>query len=821
MSPEGLDSVKRYAGRAGVFPVHPSGDLAKVPAGAAMFPDLSGEARSEATGKLVCELRGRGTTLEEIERWWGGRRAWGVALNGGDYQCIDFDDPSIIAAWVALLKENGLEGLLDSTARAKTPNGFHVWAYVPGCDEGSHKLARHAAPVWDERRGKEVLARIESRGVGGYALVHPSPGYSWINGTTVLDLPAMSLEDFDSLVVAAMRLDEGPPEPDPEPIEPRPRRADGEESPNDWYERTASWDDLLCGKAGGRFWRQVGHRRQYTRPGKPCGPSIVTGNGQGQNRAKVHTPNWPPFEQGESISLYYAYAILYHDRDKEAATRAIAAMPGYPKRPRKPKAVTGGDPRGRADVPPAASLAAADDKAFMRTDLGNARRLVRLHGQELRYCSDWGRWLAWGGVTWDEDSPDDGGARAIAHRMTDALCESAEEKDRVWGSKSQSSGAISAMLRETQVMLGVRSKDLDLHDHLLAFENGVVDLRTGVLIDNPRDLLITKRCGTHWDPGAKCPIFDDFLVKVTKERKDLVVALLRALGYTLTGTTAAHKFFLMYGPRARNGKSTLTELMDDLLGASLCGAINKKLLVDSGRDSARFAVAALEGKRMVHANESSKGRTFDTEFLKEFSGGTKMQAERKGKDEYTIRINAKLWLSVNNLPVADWTDAYASRVFAIPFEQSFYNPDHPKYQDGDLPDLGESFKSSLRSEAPGIMARLVRLGAVPYYSEGLFMPQEVKALLERYQTENDHIGQWIEERCVRGPHDSHRIRMSEAFLDFRGFVKEEDLRVSPRINEFSVSLQNRPGLGHVSPKNKSTITGIALRSAFEGEWERA
>ena len=34
------------------------------------------------------------------------------------------------------------------------------------------------------------------------------------------------------------------------------------------------------------------------------------------------------------------------------------------------------------------------------TDLGNAMRLVALHGEDLRYCYTWGKWLVWDGKRW-------------------------------------------------------------------------------------------------------------------------------------------------------------------------------------------------------------------------------------------------------------------------------------------------------------------------------------------------------------------------------------------------------------------------------------
>src|SRR2546428_2959250 len=37
------------------------------------------------------------------------------------------------------------------------------------------------------------------------------------------------------------------------------------------------------------------------------------------------------------------------------------------------------------------------------TDLGNARRLVDSHGDDLRYCAAWRTWLVWDGKRWAKD----------------------------------------------------------------------------------------------------------------------------------------------------------------------------------------------------------------------------------------------------------------------------------------------------------------------------------------------------------------------------------------------------------------------------------
>jgi len=295
---------------------------------------------------------------------------------------------------------------------------------------------------------------------------------------------------------------------------------------------------------------------------------------------------------------------------------------------------------------------------------------------------------------------------------------------------------------------------------------------------------------------------------------DLVDTLLRALGYTLSGSTKEQKFFLLFGERGRNGKSTLMDLMQELMGEGLCFTIRKKLLTDSDNDSAKFAKAQIEGKRMVYANETSKRARFDVEFLKDFVGGQYMEAERKGKDGYQFKVQAKLWYAVNTLPGADFDASFRSRVIPIPFEQSFYPEDDKEWREGDLPP-DKDLPAKLAAELPGVLALLVQ-GCLRWQRHGhLGNPKEVMALREQYEEQNDHMGTWIAERCIKNP--SARTSATFLFSDFREFCKEQGLRSSGRMNEFSQRLCKEPGVAQIKPNNRSYFIGIEVVGTSTGQ----
>jgi putative DNA primase/helicase len=399
----------------------------------------------------------------------------------------------------------------------------------------------------------------------------------------------------------------------------------------------------------------------------------------------------------------------------------------------------------------------------------------------------------------------------MAHRMVLEMSSSRDKETRAAGLKSQDSGKLSAILREAKAFptIGVRSTQLDQHDFLLGAPNGVIDLNTGRLLDPNPDLLITQTVSVPYDPDAKCPEFDRFIQTIMKDRKQLADLLIRFLGYSLTGSTEAQKFVLLYGERGRNGKGTLIGTMRRLMGPGLCSIIDKKLLASSESDSARFARASLEGKRLVYANEASKNSKLDVEFVKEFTGTTDgmMMAERKGRDAYEFRNTAKLWYAVNVLPDVEWDGPYSARIVPIPFEQSFYNETESEWRHGDLP-RDEGIERRLAEELPGILATLVQ-GALRWKQKGFNTPPEVAALKRQYKAQTDNVGAWIDECCAISP--LAWTKSTDLFDSYAAFMKRSHRGRVGKNSEFYKRLEQVPGIVNQRPKNVSIWRGIELR----------
>ena len=138
-----------------------------------------------------------------------------------------------------------------------------------------------------------------------------------------------------------------------------------------------------------------------------------------------------------------------------------------------------------------------------RTELGYARRLVRVYGDRLRYVPAWRRWLVWDGRRWAHDATGQPQrwAKVIARRITtDAMAIEDEAKCKAAVSlarRGESSHAVAGVLTlaGTETGIVVTPDDLDTDPFLLNCANGTLDLRNGELrAHDPADLL-TKMAG--------------------------------------------------------------------------------------------------------------------------------------------------------------------------------------------------------------------------------------------------------------------------------------------------------------------------------------
>jgi putative DNA primase/helicase len=307
------------------------------------------------------------------------------------------------------------------------------------------------------------------------------------------------------------------------------------------------------------------------------------------------------------------------------------------------------------------------------------------------------------------------------------------------------------MIRIAGAHLTVKSRALDNNTFLFNCKNGVIDLKTGKLIEHKAEYMMTMQSPIEYDAKATCPEWEKFLLEIFPRDEELVRYVQRAVGYSLTGDIREQCFFILHG-RGSNGKSTFLDII-----AAIMGDYHKTTeadnLTEKGYSSAASPyLAELRGRRFVHATETHADKTLNETLIKRVTGETEISARALYQSPVTIKPQFKLWLATNHRPeIYSQDDGLWRRIRLIPFIAKFYDrnapdaPENPAYKDMELPD-------KLRAELPGILRWAVE-GCLNWQKDKLIHPDAVKQATGEYREDMDVIGAFISERCEISPGD--------------------------------------------------------------------
>jgi P4 family phage/plasmid primase-like protien len=442
-----------------------------------------------------------------------------------------------------------------------------------------------------------------------------------------------------------------------------------------------------------------------------------------------------------------------------------------------------------------------DTPAFNLTDLGNSERLIAHHGDDLRYVHPWNKWLAWDGKRWKPDTTGEVERRTRATvRGIYAEAEAADDKDERraiarHATTSESRGRIDAMIALARSMVPATPDDLDRDPWLLNVENGTLDLRTGELREHRREDLITKIAAVVYDPNAKGPRFLQFLGEVFEGDEELISFVRRFAGYSLTGSTEERVFAILHG-RGKNGKTTLVELLEHVMGDYATTTDTETILAKRyqgvGND-----VAALKGARFVATAEVERGRALAESKVKSLTGNDTVTARFLYAEPFSFRPEFKLWLSTNNKPVIRGTDdAIWDRIRLIPFAKRFEGAE----ADPRLPE-------KLRAETPGVLAWMVQ-GCAEWRRGGLSEPEKVAAATTGYRAEMDALAAFIDEECIVRP--EAWCKFADLYTSYTRWCEESNEQPEKK-RRFADSLTERGFESDNGAKNVAIRRGIALR----------
>jgi P4 family phage/plasmid primase-like protien len=388
-----------------------------------------------------------------------------------------------------------------------------------------------------------------------------------------------------------------------------------------------------------------------------------------------------------------------------------------------------------------------------------AARFRARHGAQVRYCPGAGGWLRWDGSRWAADD-----TRKI-QEWAGQVCRDQEEQIKLLANnpseaRSQCRYASSVQAIEHTLdyashheSIAVPFSAFDADPWLLNTPGGVVKLKDGTMIPNDPAYLFTKQ--TAVSPRAMpTPKWSAFLKEATNHDVQLEAYLQRLSGYAATGSTREHVLAFLYGPGG-NGKGVFLNTLVRALG-SYAAVSAMDTFTASRYDKHPADLAALAGSRLVTAQETQEGRSWDEAKVKSITGGDPVSARFMRENFFVFVPQFKLVFSGNHKPrLHNVDDAMKRRFHLVPFTVT------PKV-------VNKNLTEELEAELPGILQWIIE-GCIAWQQEGLKPPRAVLAATESYFMDEDAPGRWLSERCDPAP-KAHGAR--ELYSDWCAWCSE-------------------------------------------------
>lgn len=456
------------------------------------------------------------------------------------------------------------------------------------------------------------------------------------------------------------------------------------------------------------------------------------------------------------------------------------------------------------------------DSGYEWSEMGIAALFGELYNSEARYCPEHKCWYTYHEGAWRKDE----GAILVAEKLKDLTrlliiyCGEIADDDKrksylTFINKLGDRRMRERVLKDATGEMMIKAVEFDANPYLINCLNGTYDLRDFSFREPSWDDFLTQQTRFRHtiEREVECPRWLEFIDEVTEGDKGKADFLQRALGYSLLGLANEECMFILYGKTTRNGKSTLLNTIEYLLGdyakvapvGIICKGDRKK-----DAEAASPTLAALKGKRFVTMNESDSYGTFDAELLKTLTGGEEISARALYQTAITYKPQFTIWLSCNDLPIVTDQTLFASdRLRVIEFTRHFSKLEQ---------DIHLKEELTTQEAMSGIFMWLVR-GYLRYKTDGLKMGKTVSQAVENYQKDNDTILQFLEARCEQD--EDSKVKAKDLYTAFKIWAKSEGAYVISARKFNSEMDRHKDWFEAIYyPSGMKTFDGLRLKEAF-------
>lgn len=294
--------------------------------------------------------------------------------------------------------------------------------------------------------------------------------------------------------------------------------------------------------------------------------------------------------------------------------------------------------------------------------------------------------------------------------------------------------------------------DTEPNPDFINVTNGMLDWRTGTLIEHDPALKSVVQLPVHYDENATCPRVDAWLAEVVPA--EVLPLVWEVIGYLVMSGNPLHAAILLHGGGG-NGKSTFIRLITALLGRWNVAAIPLRSMAEG-----KFEVAGLVGKIANLAGDIDAKYLSDTSRFKAITGGDEIEAQHKYGRPFYFTPWAVPLFSANELwRSADASEGYFRRWVTVPFPN--------KVEVGGKP-FDEQW---LIEETPGVLAKALPALRNLMSRKSFELIGAASELKRDFETTSDTVKLWLRDDEHIAQHDagnttlySKRVRVYERYV---------------------------------------------------------
>jgi len=219
---------------------------------------------------------------------------------------------------------------------------------------------------------------------------------------------------------------------------------------------------------------------------------------------------------------------------------------------------------------------------------------------------------------------------------------------------------------------GEFERKLDTTPYLVAYKNGLYDLKTGKFRKGIKYTdYLTQTIPYNYESATETDItaVKNELLKICNNNPQHLEYYLSSLGYAMTGDSSREQsFWNIRGQKACNGKSVVFDALINIIPNYIVKMESDIFEVNYG--SRHKEISTWKGVRIGYINELSKKRQ-DENVLKELADGTCMRFKVMYGGMDTMPITLKLWIVGNSTMKVNADNGIKRRLKMLQFDSEF------------------------------------------------------------------------------------------------------------------------------------------------------